>query len=335
MAAERTTPAGSSGDGAGDGKVNLRYLGFCGADDSCDPELLAAISARHPYVEWGVLFRPDREGQPRYASPEWVQRLAKVRRGCPAMNLAGHLCGSRVPQVLAGDASFVEELYAKGFRRVQVNATAINGVDTSKLKECVAGLRASMAAVPGVEWIVQRNDETRPLWEGLLEDPPSNMSLLFDASCGTGVLAETFPAPHPTVPCGYAGGMGPGNIADVLPRVAAASGGRATWVDMESRLRAQLDGRDVFCVDKCFKCAMNARGLFIARDYDRDRAKAFREALSKRARLQRGKCPAAPVRVAPVRVAPRSAPTSSMALSFVAGAALAAGLVMLAVGKRT
>ena len=41
------------------------------------------------------------------------------------------------------------------------------------------GLRASMQAVPDVEWIVQRNEETRPLWEGLVGDssvtPPNNM----------------------------------------------------------------------------------------------------------------------------------------------------------------
>jgi hypothetical protein len=43
----------------------LRALGFCGVDDSTQPELLEMISARFPGVEWGVLFRPDKEGQPR------------------------------------------------------------------------------------------------------------------------------------------------------------------------------------------------------------------------------------------------------------------------------
>ena len=45
--------------------INLRCLGFCGADDSVEPTLLAAISAQHPWVEWGVLFRKDKEGLPK------------------------------------------------------------------------------------------------------------------------------------------------------------------------------------------------------------------------------------------------------------------------------
>ncbi len=46
----------------------LRAIGFCGVDDSTQPELLDMISARFPGVEWGVLFRPDKEGQPRYST---------------------------------------------------------------------------------------------------------------------------------------------------------------------------------------------------------------------------------------------------------------------------
>ena len=246
-------------------RAQLRRLGFCGADDSVDPDLMALISAQHPYVEWGVLFRPDLEGKPRYATPAWVDRLAAVKKTAGScMRLAGHLCGARVPQVLAGDSSFVQEVAKKGFGRVQVNATAINGVDTSRLTEGAIGLRKAMLETPDVEWIVQLNDETRPLWDGLIAaGAPPNMSVLYDASCGTGVLASSFPAPHDTIPCGYAGGMGPDNIAQVLPGVAAAAAGREVWVDMESSLRATQDGNDVFSIDKCYRCIKNAAGLFV------------------------------------------------------------------------
>ena len=42
-------------------------------------------------------------------------------------------------------------------------------------------------------------------------------SILFDSSCGTGVLPSSFPTPPSSaIEIGYAGGMGPSNIAEVL-----------------------------------------------------------------------------------------------------------------------
>ena len=60
--------------------AHLHALGFCGADDSVDPHLLLLISKAYPFVEWGVLFRPDKVGTPRYASDEWVERLSLAAR---------------------------------------------------------------------------------------------------------------------------------------------------------------------------------------------------------------------------------------------------------------
>ena len=40
----RTTRVAAMGDGSGSGKLRLSCIGFCGADDSVDPRLLAAIS---------------------------------------------------------------------------------------------------------------------------------------------------------------------------------------------------------------------------------------------------------------------------------------------------
>lgn len=40
--------------------IKLRKLGFCGADDSVSPNALALIFNAYPFVEFGVLFRPDK-----------------------------------------------------------------------------------------------------------------------------------------------------------------------------------------------------------------------------------------------------------------------------------
>jgi hypothetical protein len=40
--------------------MKLRKLGFCGVDDSVSPRMLGLICQSYPFVEFGVLFRPDK-----------------------------------------------------------------------------------------------------------------------------------------------------------------------------------------------------------------------------------------------------------------------------------
>jgi hypothetical protein len=244
-----------------DDRSTLRALGFCGADDSVHPNLLALVAGAYPVVEFGVLFRPDREGQPRYASRQWVERLGRVARNNPTMKLAAHLCGSRVNEVLEGNDDFVSTLRALGFRRVQINATAVNGVDTSRLEESVPVFLNVVRKYPNLEFILQKNHETEPLWGGVLRESspclPPNLSMLVDESKGTGVLAASWPSPPPDdeggYPIGYAGGIGPNNIRQVLGDVQKASNGQKIWIDMESSLRSTKNGADVFDLHKCYE----------------------------------------------------------------------------------
>ncbi len=243
--------------------VKLRALGFCGVDDSIHPNQLAIYSQMYPFIEWGVLFRPDKEGSPRYASAAFVETLAGVAQKAK-MQLAAHLCERRVNEVLKGDDSFVKRLPEWGFHRVQVNATAVNGVDTSQLAESVPAFLSLVAKYPTLEFILQKNDETKPLWETILRlndealagpvgHLPKNVSMLLDESKGTGVLASTWPPPPAEYEIGYAGGIGPDNISKVLKNVATAAVGREVWIDMESRLRSDKDGKDIFDLDKCYQ----------------------------------------------------------------------------------
>jgi hypothetical protein len=189
--------------------AHIRAIGFCGADDSVDARMLMTISRQYGWIEWGVLFRPDKQGTPRYASPEWVESLAAARqRYCATALLAAHLCSTRVDEVLCGDASFVRKLWDLGFRRVQINATEVNGVDMSLVRaaDATARLLSVVASLPAMEFILQTNAQTRPLLDPIFAQMmPPNASVLFDESMGTGVLSSTFPRPITGVPCGYAG----------------------------------------------------------------------------------------------------------------------------------
>ena len=94
----------------------IHSVGFCGIDESVDPIVLSTLSARYPFIEWGFLFRPDKEGEPRYATMSYVEgKLQKeVKRSNGSLRLAGHLCGERVNEVLRGDSAFVSKLKKLG-----------------------------------------------------------------------------------------------------------------------------------------------------------------------------------------------------------------------------
>ncbi len=258
-------------------------MGFCGVDDSVSPQLLADLSVFYDWIEWGILFRTDLEGQPRYASWKWVEKLCEIQKESGnKLNLAGHLCADRCQEILAGDHTFVQKLGNMGFKRVQINATAANSVvvDGSLIQNYVENLKACIRAVPDVEWIIQWNDETEPIWRSLTTEcePLANASLLFDASCGKGVLVTSFPEPtrFPTFRCGYAGGIGPSTISSVMVNLKelAKDHNATVWIDMESSLRALLlDGpvsdstavKDVFSIEKCYVCVERAVELGMPR----------------------------------------------------------------------
>ena len=85
-----------------------QVMGFCGLDDSLDPHLALLLSTKYPWIEWGILFRPDLEGTPRYASANYVKRLAAVNIECGSpMRLAGHLCGHRCQEVLISHIEYI------------------------------------------------------------------------------------------------------------------------------------------------------------------------------------------------------------------------------------
>ncbi len=270
----------------------LAALGFCGADDSVNHRHLILFGKSYPTIEWGILFRPDKEGQPRYATRQWVCRLAELlaqndaaiaSNASPPIRLAAHLCGSHVNNLLSSSTdlscannidAFLTELYSWGFRRVQVNATAVNGVHTEHLgeKATIQSFLRTTAAHLKLEFIVQKNEETLPLWNGLLEQEslPENIVFLHDESKGTGKEASAWSTDPQFVSAsrkivGYAGGIKPANVAKVAQDTMKAcqeSGGKEFWIDMESGVRSKMIGasgkeggeEDIFDLSKCYEC---------------------------------------------------------------------------------
>jgi phosphoribosylanthranilate isomerase len=135
-------------------------------------------------------------------------------------------------------------------------------MNPDRFGEYAAGLMATIAAVPNMEFIFQLNEETQPVFDIVSATPPANMSVLYDASCGKGIEITSLADPSGPVPCGYAGGIGPDNIGKILNMVSGleqTGDNKKVWIDMESSLRVtrsdkQVRDQDAFSVDKCFAC---------------------------------------------------------------------------------
>jgi phosphoribosylanthranilate isomerase len=72
---------------------------------------------------------------------------------------------------------------------------------------------------------------------------PGVVSPLFDLSGGAGVLPVEWPPAWSGVRCGYAGGLGPANVAEQLARIERAAPGASFWIDMERRVRSEDDSQ--------------------------------------------------------------------------------------------
>lgn len=178
-----------------------------------------AISLQYPLVEWGVLFRPDKLGKvPRYATLTWIERFCHNiqeekekqrtnRHGAIVIvRLAAHLCGIHVNNVLSSSSSnivandidtLLDKLVTWGFTRVQINATAVNGVDTHyDAKIAAESFSRTSIKYSQLEFIVQCNTETKPLWSALLQlqhSTVNNIVFLHDESKGTGTTTTHWP----------------------------------------------------------------------------------------------------------------------------------------------
>lgn len=193
------------------------FVTFTGADDETDVYGMIALSEQYP-VEWGILLSRSRQGEdPRY--PRDPSRFLGCR-----LRLAAHLCGAYSREIMDGDFTRLPFLL-RSFGRVQVNHASpacgqVADLQSRLGRPCIVQARG-LRAFPtrgGVEW-------------------------LFDTSGGRGVAPASWPR-HPGYLVGYAGGIGPENVRDVIAAIDASG---PYWIDMESGVRTD----DRFDLARC------------------------------------------------------------------------------------
>jgi hypothetical protein len=206
--------------------MKLKYVTLTGADDNTDPKALVEISQRFPYVEWGILFHPDKRGTPRYPTAAWVDELPY------GLNYSAHLCGAYVDHWFKNTPE-----NKRMFSRIQLNCTPDKLAEILKSKwnppaRHILGTKYKTAWIPTVL--------------------SAGFNVLVDFSGGRGISPEKwpeYPENKTNQLIGYAGGIGPDNIHKELERIAVAAGDHTVWIDMESKLRTD----DRFDLDKCIQ----------------------------------------------------------------------------------
>jgi phosphoribosylanthranilate isomerase len=70
-----------------------------------------------------------------------------------------------------------------------------------------------------------------------------NIAALYDLSHGGGVLPETWshPLAKTAIPCGFAGGLSPENVASQIAKIQVVMGDANFWIDAETHLRSDGD----------------------------------------------------------------------------------------------
>lgn len=224
-----------------------------GADNGVAPHQLLALSKRYPFVEWGILSSEKRVGTPRYPSLDWFIELQRVMFEMDSdpeayLSLSLHLCGSAARATLAGDDRWL--LGHEIFDRVQLNGYAPGMGVGRTLQGIHPRGRWYNVAAPLPELILQVRSEA--ILVEALEDVAvlgvNRASILYDPSGGTGMAPAAWPETPTALPglrMGFAGGIGPATIEQVLREVGGRPG---SWVDMESGVR---DAADRFDLDKC------------------------------------------------------------------------------------
>lgn len=204
-------------------KSSLVRVTITGADDRTDACDLVLLSRRFPFVEWGVLYSTKREGQPRYPRRQWMDELADAARG-QNVAIALHYCGGVARAALDGELLAIPMVDA---RRIQLNGWS--GIDDD-----IAALRR-WTRLANVEFILQCR--SRDMLQRAADDARAigSASVLWDPSGGRGIGEFGFPVAPQGCRLGYAGGISPDNVLDVLGAIGPVE--HPFWIDMESRVR--------------------------------------------------------------------------------------------------
>lgn len=227
--------------------TDLALVSFVGIDEYTDLDKL--IELDHQEVnyygaftainEWGFLYSETRakSDDDRYPSYKFI-RDAKEKIQLEGLRTSVHLCGSEAIEAFFNKEDYIIKLVEES--RVQLNFN-INKYEIDELLDLVCRSAVFYANNAHASIIVQVNKSKQEFVNRLIpkiRDNDLKIDLLHDASGGYGKQIDTVLEPYWHAFTGYAGGLKPGNIADVLQKIEDVNKNRQRYyIDMESGIR--------------------------------------------------------------------------------------------------
>ena len=202
------------------------FISFTGVDLQTSSPRMMALAADYP-VEFAFLLSPSRQGTGRFPPREFIHHVLSYRNS--RFKFAAHLIDEYSAKLVETQMTGLEASGdLKGFERVQINSDSPD-LSPKKVRK--------WADTQGIVPILQCTQAF-----------PADQSVqwLFDPSKGTGTRPASWPAARGTRLVGYAGGIGPDNVAEVVGQIGQVA--RNYWIDMASGVRG-ADHR--FDLGKC------------------------------------------------------------------------------------
>lgn len=221
----------------------LKKITFTGIDEKTDIDELIALSRDYPKVEYGFLAHENYQMLGNLFCSPWM--LHKMKDA--GLTLSLHICGELAKRVFAtGDWNEIIA-YMQGsfslFDRIQLNNIRKADILDKKWK---------LSIPTGISEIIiqQHSADNMSVYQHYLDnraDISGNFTMLLDASGGRGERSEklnTLNLPY----VGYAGGLGPDNVRDIVQQLENSENVQDYWIDMQKHVR---DENDWFSVELC------------------------------------------------------------------------------------
>ncbi len=233
--------------------MNIKGISFIGVDERTDYDKMLRLQELTDIpLEFGVLYSPSKNGKAnRYPSEGFVEKFGTKYAN---ENLSLHLCGTSVDDFFNNPKD--KRLY-ENYKRIQLNFS-INTYKTwdvtTKTNDYFDLTHKLAFAVftANRPLIVQYNKSKKEFVDGYIANSwhvVDNLHVLFDASGGFGKTLTTASKAINGVYCGYAGGINPNTVQDIVKSIVKVNGAETPfYIDMESGVR---DEDDWFSLDAC------------------------------------------------------------------------------------
>ncbi len=183
------------------------FITFTGADNVTNVQTMRLLSGTWP-IEWGILFSPSRQGNDHRYPSNFAKFLGTD------LKLSAHLCG-KYSRAIVEKREFALPICLSHFGRAQIN-------HRSPDQDIISDFQKAQDLG---QCIGQWRSDTFP--------ETSKIAWLYDISGGHGSLPSVWPK-HPGYFVGYAGGINPENVVDIIQKIDANG---PYWIDMESGVR--------------------------------------------------------------------------------------------------